>query len=150
MAWVKFVVHPHPNAADWWVPFSGSYHPAADSIRLVLLGAGVFVLLVVFRVAYLRFQSANEAMRNPSGWGMVSYAGFILVAVYDGLHRFGEPFDWVRIVLVVSALVAGVIAVFTTVTFRPFGYRNASAIRQRLADEREGRAAREAREDRDR
>ena len=135
-----------PQPDQWWLPFSGSYNPVDDLIRTLFIGAGIFLLLVIFRVTYLRFR--NGAGRHEgSGWAMLSYGMFVFVAVYDGLHRYGVPIDWVRVGLWAVALTTGVTAVVTTLRFRPFGHeKQTPETAQRLADEAEGRSARLSRE----
>jgi hypothetical protein len=89
-----------------------------DIYRLIVIGMGIFLILLSLRVAFLRWKSpVGDRLRDSSPWALASYALFAAIPTIDGLQRFGEPLRWERSILYASALATGVIAAFGQVTF---------------------------------
>jgi hypothetical protein len=138
--------------ASWFAqiePFRGSENTADDVLRFLVVAPAMVLALIILRVAYLRFRSPKGSVeRDRSGWGLLSYAMFILLTVVNGLQRFGYPLDWTRGILHVVALGAGIAAVVTTVQFNGRDKRAARTEQRRVAaaDERSGRDRRQANE----
>ncbi len=80
----------------------------ADVFRIILASSTVVLGLLVLRVAFLRlFAPPDDPVRRNSGWGLLSYASFSGIAVYDSFIRFGLPLDPTRTTLLCIALLSG-------------------------------------------
>jgi hypothetical protein len=118
-----------------------------DVVRLLIVIPSLLLTMVTLRVSYLRFRSPpGDVQRNRSAFGLASYACFTALAGVLGLTRFGMPLDPILATLAGLGLLFGLLATFATVRFRLFTGWN-TAGQQRRADQAEGQAARERRED---
>jgi multisubunit Na+/H+ antiporter MnhB subunit len=97
----------------------------ADITRLILAAAGIVLVMVCVRVAWLRAHAPQDStIRDRSSWGLVSYAVFALHPTVNALTFLGDPPHTLFLVTYAFALVTGIWAVFGQVTFRTWWFRS--------------------------
>lgn len=91
----------------------------ADCVRLLLAAAGLFLVMLTVRVAWLRFTSPEgDPLRDRSPMALLSYGAFAILPTGNAMQFIGHEPDWGLLTWFAVACGTGLWAVFGQVTIR--------------------------------